>query len=649
MKRFSVSSGQETSVASTKSSWNRAHGIRDVTLRGVFSDRPVNSGLCDVKLIAYYVPWACPPTGTEPGVSQWGEVARAVPLFAGHFQPRQPGDLGYYDLRVADVMSRQVELARQYGITAFCFQFYWLQGARPFEAPIAAYLQNQRLDLPFCLCWRNQDLSLRAPNGKKYKLEERYSAEDELSLFGHLGAYLRDPRYLTIHDKPVVAVFDPEALPDARQTLSRWRGAAAEMGLKGLYLVGMKTSRATNLQDLGFDCEAELPPHAAQRRVCDHPPFLARDEAAKTYSYGSLVEQASEKYDKATLWPGVMPSWDSSPTQIKRGEIFVGSSPLLFRKWLDASISRSRRNAVKERFVMVNAWNDWANGAYLEPDDRFGYAYLAACGSAIGEHIQPEERVSELFAAQRDRFRPSRRHAVVLHLFYEDLAEEFAERIGGFGEVDVYITVANDISEANARRIISLFPEAYVQEVANRGRDMLPFLTMLERVRQGNHTFVCKLHAKRSPHLRDGNSWRNELVANLLSQAAREELRAAEKMPKVGILVSKGSLNSLTHEAVRCPSLAARIRALAARKGLATTLSEPFVAGSMFWFRPKAMELFSSLASATEFEPELGQIEGTLSHALERLTIIAARGAGYDVVEIPGTEVKPRGQAWIAP
>ena len=386
-------------------SWNRAHGIRDVTLRGVFSDRPVNSDLCDVKLIAYYVPWACPPTGTEPGVSQWGEVARAVPLFAGHFQPRQPGDLGYYDLRVADVMSRQVELARHYGITAFCFQFYWLQGARPFEAPIAAYLQNRRLDLPFCLCWRNQDLSLRAPNGKKYKLEERYSAEDELSLFGHLGAYLQDPRYLTIHDKPVVAVFDPEALPDARQTLSRWRGAAAEMGLKGLYLVGMKTSRATNLQDLGFDCEAELPPHAAQRRRCDHPPFLARDEAAKTYSYGSLVEQASEKYDKATLWPGVMPSWDSSPTQIKRGEIFVGSSPLLFRKWLDASISRSRRNAMKERFVMVNAWNDWANGAYLEPDDRFGYAYLAACGSAISEHIQPEERVSELFAAQRDRFR----------------------------------------------------------------------------------------------------------------------------------------------------------------------------------------------------------------------------------------------------
>ena len=105
--------------------------------------------------------------------------------------------------------------------------------------------------------------------------------------------------------------------------------------------------------------------------------------------------------------------------------------------------------------MIINAWNDWANGAYLEPDDRYGYAYLAACGSAIGEKIQPHETVSALFAAQRQRFRPTRPLAVVLHLFYEDLAEEFAGRIAEFGELDTYLTVTNDISPEAAGRVMS--------------------------------------------------------------------------------------------------------------------------------------------------------------------------------------------------
>jgi lipopolysaccharide biosynthesis protein len=312
------------------------------------------------------------------------------------------------------------------------------------------------------------------------------------------------------------------------------------------------------------------------------------------------------------------------------------------------SILRARKNPVDERFVMINAWNDWANGAYLEPDDRFGYAYLAACGSAISEKIQPDEAIRGLFAAQRLRFRPTRPLAVVLHLFYEDLAEEFAGRIAEFGELDIYLTVTNDISPEAARRVTELFPDAYIQEVANRGRDMLPFVTTFDTVREGNHRFVCKLHTKRSSYLRDGNAWRDELVTNLLSPAAREALRTVENLPKVGVVACKGSLAPLANESQRCPLLAARIQSLAARKGLRTTLGEPFVAGSMFWFRPEAMVLFSSLTCQEEFEPELGQIEGTLAHALERLTVIAAREAGYDFAEIEGASVKPRGVPWAS-
>jgi lipopolysaccharide biosynthesis protein len=250
--------------------------------------------------------------------------------------------------------------------------------------------------------------------------------------------------------------------------------------------------------------------------------------------------------------------------------------------------------------------------------------------------------VESLFTAMRDRFRAQRRLPIVLHLFYDSLATEFAGQIRDFDDdVDVYITVPKDIAPETAYRIASLFPGAYIQEVPNRGRDILPFYGIMSVVVHGRHEFACKLHTKLSPHLRDGDDWRKELVKSLLSYDTKRKLEQTIKQTDIGILCPSGSLAYLGNEAVRRHS-SDRIKMLAGKLGIHVALKEPFVAGSMFWFRPAALQDLAAIVPSLDFEPELGQVDGTLAHALERMTIIAASAAGFKTAVTDTAPVAPR-------
>jgi lipopolysaccharide biosynthesis protein len=628
--------------------WNQANGTGYETLRGALSAKPVNAERCDVKLIAYYLPQFHPIPENDSwwgrGFTEWRNVTKAAPVFVDHYQPKLPGELGFYDLRVADVMHRQVELARLYGIAAFCFHFYWFAGKRLLENPILQYLENQDLDLPFCLCWANENWTRRWDGAERELLiGQQHSEADDLAFIRYLKRYFDDPRYLKIDGKPVLTVYRPGILPDAGQTAARWRAEVVKMGFPGIYLVATNSFGFSDCQKIGFDALSEFPPHGLKAPIIrDRLQLLNHEHSGAIFSYADVVDMPPGTVpDQSPIWPGVMPAWDNCARMPKGGHVFHESTPRLFREWLDKAMLRARENPADERFVIINAWNEWAEGAYLEPDRRFGYAYLAACGSAIADHSTADEEALALFAKTRERFRASRPRAIVLHLFYENMAKEFARYLDAFANVDVYLTVPRDVSIATAHDIAAKFPGAYIQEVENRGRDMLPFLTILDVVRRGNHEFVCKLHTKRSPHIDDGSAWREELVGSLLSPAARKMLDAVGRAPEVGILASKGALASLSDEPVRRHS-EERIRLFAARLGTKVNFDEPFVAGSMFWFRPEAMKSLIGLVSEEDFEPELGQIDGTLAHALERMTVIAARRAGFDVAEIDAETVTAR-------
>jgi len=623
--------------------WRLANTAKNAAVYGELTDRRARAELCDVKLIAYYLPQFHPIPENDiwwgRGFTEWRNVSKAVPVFADHYQPKLPGELGFYDLRNVDVMRRQVELAQIYGISAFCFHFYWFGGKTLLETPVLNYLNDPSLDLPFCLCWANENWTRRWDGAEnEMLLGQSHSPDDDIAFLRYVKKYFDDPRYLKIDGRPILTVYRPSTLPDPRATAERWRAEANAMGLPGLYLVATNSFGFEDAEGIGFDALSEFPPHGRESYALDETRLTAEYDG-NIFSYEACLPAEAETVDSGIRWPGVMPAWDNTARRPRHGNVFHGSTPEIFRKWLDLAIGQARNNPPNQRMVVINAWNEWAEGAYLEPDRLHGYSYLAACGSAIEDHLFESEDVSALLADTRTTFRARHAFACVLHLFYEDLAEEFAQHCDAFGAMDMYITVSKAISLESVQHIMRLFPGAYIQEVPNRGRDMAPFLSIWDKLKEGNHKFVCKLHTKRSPHLPDGNLWREQLLESLLSDEMRRTLEIADEiLPKAGIFVPPGALLSLAIDDVRANSVS-KMEKMADKAGLDLQFNEPFVAGSMFWFRPEALSVFATLASPEDFEPELGQIDGTLAHALERMTVIAVRSAGFDVAEIQDAAV----------
>jgi lipopolysaccharide biosynthesis protein len=604
---------------------------------------------CDFQLIAYYLPQYHPIPENDQwwgsGFTEWRNVTRAFPVFVGHDQPRLPAELGYYDLRIPDVMRRQVELARLHGISAFCFHFYWFGGKRLLELPIENFLRNADLDLKFCLCWANENWTRRWDGAdQEILISQSHSAEDDVALIQYLKKYFDDPRYLKIDGKPILTVYRPGILPDAKATTNRWRTAVERAGYPGIYLIATNSFGFSEYKELGFDALSEFPPHGINIQSDNNIAVLHPSYQGIVYPYTEAYNSVKTNLpttDEAlnrVVFPGVMPSWDNTARRPLRGNVFHGSTPFLFYQWLMHSIGRVRMNKAHERLVFVNAWNEWAEGAYLEPDRKFGYAYLAACAAAVSDNAEVDTRVADLFKQQRDKFKVSHRRAVAVHLYYEDLAGWFAQRIANFEDVDVYLTVPRTISWDAAKSVHEKFDSAYILEVDNRGRDIRPFLVMYPRFLEGGYDFVCKLHSKKSPHLREGNQWRIDMVEQLLSADARNALDTSRS--EVGLIAPRGALESLRDVSIRLRSEKNLIE-LTKQLNYQITFTESFVAGSMFWFRPTALKNIHQLfLRGLQFEPELGQVDGTLAHAIERIFCVAAKAAGMSTREFGENSIK---------
>ncbi|SOE80818.1 Glycosyl transferase family 2 [Caballeronia arationis] len=353
---------------------------------------PVAPRQVPVRAIAFYLPQFHPFAENDEwwgrGFTEWTNVTRAVPQFDGHYQPHLPGELGFYDLRIPDVQRRQVELAKAAGLGGFCFYFYWFGGKRLMEAPVLQYLEHQEFDLPFCLCWANENWTRRWDGlDQELLISQHHSPEDDLAFISHISVYLRDPRYIRIDGRPVLIVYRPTLLPDVKATVARWRQWARENGLGELYLAYTQSFDRFDPREYGFDAAIEFPPNNA------HPPskagevtLLNREFTGHILDWTHYVEK-SRAYEPPAyrLFRGVTPSWDNEARKPGRGTAFVGSTPKLYREWLYNAASDTVRRIARpdERLVFVNAWNEWAEGAHLEPDRKYGYAWLQATNDAL--------------------------------------------------------------------------------------------------------------------------------------------------------------------------------------------------------------------------------------------------------------------------
>jgi GT2 family glycosyltransferase len=358
--------------------------------------------LNDVRLIAFYLPQYHPIPENDlwwgKGFTDWLNVSRARPNFQGHDQPKFPTDLGFYDLRNPEVLEQQAEVAARYGISGFCFYYYRFGNKRLLDRPVEQMVALGRPRFPFCVAWANENWT-RTWDGRESDvlIAQEYSDEAIRGLIRDVVRYFEQPNYIRVNGKPLFLVYRAPLLPDVRRVVELWREECRAVGIGEIYLA-MVQSFELGFSDiapshLGFDAAVEFPPHnvgAAPSREGDLSASIPDDQWAVRfqgflYDYQKVaLTYMKRDLPNYTLFRGVMPRWDNTARRQERATIFLGSSPGAYRAWLETAIEDVRlQNFGDERIVFINAWNEWAEGAYLEPDATQGHAYLRATKNAL--------------------------------------------------------------------------------------------------------------------------------------------------------------------------------------------------------------------------------------------------------------------------
>jgi lipopolysaccharide biosynthesis protein len=357
-----------------------------------------NLSAATARLIAFYLPQFHPiPENDEwwsTGFTEWTNVARARPLFKGHHQPHLPADLGFYDLRVPEVRAAQARLAQDNGIEGFCYWHYWFAGKRLLERPFQEVLESGQPDFPFCLAWANESWT-GVWNGQpdKVLLGQTYPGTDDYVRHFHsiVDAFF-DKRYISVDDKPVFVIYQPDALPDPLRFTDLWNELAVKAGLSGIHFIGLVEKPWTGTP--GFDGYTYHLPGTflqslPQRKLAALTKQLRGNSLQKympghsalplMVSYQELMSRALASIEFGpNHYPSVLPNWDSTPRHGAKGLVLLDSTPKNFRKHLREAISIVQSRPRDHRLVFLKSWNEWAEGNYLEPDSVYGTEYLTA-------------------------------------------------------------------------------------------------------------------------------------------------------------------------------------------------------------------------------------------------------------------------------
>ncbi|MGB7053050.1 MAG: glycoside hydrolase family 99-like domain-containing protein [Acidimicrobiales bacterium] len=339
------------------------------------------------KALAFYLPQFHPiPENDEwwgMGFTEWTNVMRARPLFPGHYQPHVPGELGYYDLRVPEVRAAQAELARSHGIAGFVYYHYWFNGQQLLERPFDEVLASGQPDFPFALCWANEEWTRNwdAESGTVLMPQE-YSDADDLAHIRWLATAFADDRYIKIDGRPLMLVYRVPELPDPKRTADTWRTEAQRLGYPDLYLCWVESRGRPQggPEQFGMDATVGFRPHHPEQ--VQLPVRTARGH--HLYDYPDSARREMERL--VTPWkrfPSVMVQWDNTARRPVGASIFCDATPDVYQHWLGYTAASVATVRPEENYVFVVAWNEWAEGNHLEPDERYGRAFLEATRAVL--------------------------------------------------------------------------------------------------------------------------------------------------------------------------------------------------------------------------------------------------------------------------
>ena len=581
------------------------------------------------RVVAFYLPQFHPFAENDEwwgkGFTEWTNVTKAKAQYDGHHQPHLPIHLGFYDLRLRETMQEQAKLAAAFGIGGFAYYYYWFNGKTLMETPLDSMLLDKSVNMPFCLIWANESWTRRWNDAESTILvQQAHSLEDSRAFFLHVSKFFRDERYIRVDGKPVLAIYRKDLFDGMAEHIDEWRKLAVELGFPGVYLICVQTAQAWDPQADGFDAAMGFPPHCTVTPdISEATARLSPEFSGTIYDYESVVTDNVRSAPRAYKYlPAVMLSWDNTARRGMLATIFARFTLQRYAQWLAFNVFRVAKDdslGDDEKIVFVNAWNEWAEGAHLEPDRKYGFGYLEATRGVL-ENLSVADKalVSPLYPAERHS-----EFAVIVHLHFESAFGDVCEGLDRLASLapDLYFTVT---SAALARKVGERYAGATIEVVENRGRDILPFVHVLGKISSLGYVAVCKVHGKVSAHLPDGPAWRNSLLQSLLKPDLADMFTGDKTL---GLVVPAGHLVQPNKD-----SMASNRRLVASVSQQMGIDRAPrmFPAGSMFWFRPEAMARLLAVQPEM-FDVEKGLIDGTVPHAIERLFCAMCETDGYRV------------------
>jgi hypothetical protein len=349
----------------------------------------------DIKILSYYLPQFHPiPENDEwhgKGFTEWTKVKAANPLFQGHFQQHIPHeDIGYYLLDSPKTLKIQADMMKKSGVYGQVFYHYWFTGKLILEEPAKMLLENKNINMPFSFCWANENWTKKWDgNDDDILLEQVYSADDARKFIRYLIPFFKDQRYITIENRPVLYIYRPSSIPNVKEYIDIWKEECKEKGINEPYVVAVLTRGATTPNDFYMDAGVERILHDwTNGNVTEINNLLNTFQPVKgsVLPYNEVANFYGNQTDKKdfTYFRSISPVWDNTARYDNEAFILHSSTPELFQKWLEDLVTYTQKTLEEDRrFIIVNAWNEWAEGAHLEPDTYYGYSYLNAIGRVL--------------------------------------------------------------------------------------------------------------------------------------------------------------------------------------------------------------------------------------------------------------------------
>ena len=585
----------------------------------------------DIKVLAIYLPNFYPINKgsiiSNINYDSLKFLKNITPIYRGHHQPRKPDKtyINNYNLEKNLVIKKQIELAQSHGIYGFAIYYYWFSGKTIFNRPLNIIYNNKK-NFHYMLIWRNEKV---INESNEIILEEKYEENDLAKFIKDIKKYLIDKLYIRKDGKPMLGIYRPKVIPKLNENILKMRQKARELGIGEIFIISRLNPQNKDEKNIIkiFDGVYKSPP-----KYLNETNIIRNIKDNYFFYYGLFYSNilSKNKIENLTVFDGSMLEYDNSPVQ-ENGTIYGEYSPELFYILNKLLINKTKSsNDNLNRFLFINAWNNYYEGTYLEPDEKYGYSSINALSKAIFD-LPYRNKIYNISNLVNECV-----IAVQAHIFYEDLLEEIISLTNNIPvKFDLYIATDNNKKMDYIKSYTNKNSKAnsiIINIYENKGRDILPFLNQFKEVID-KYKYICHVHTKKSfPLEKIGKRWRTHLYINLLgtTEVISEILTDFENYDKLGIIFPD-TYHRVLKEAIELnPEEKYYMNSLIDKIFPGYNISDKyfdFPAGDMFWARSKAIYQIFKLELKNEIPDEKGSKR--ILYAIERLWLFIAKLNGY--------------------